>query len=150
MTFLNICNTKFWESDQDVQERKGYLSMKCIMTWKPISQKRIKFLKFRTFFYSIRLFTPCITLFFFFSYKLNFFIYFTSQPQFSFPSLLLFPSALSPHPVLYFLFRKGQSSCGYQQSMAYQGKVGLSSLPYIKAEQDKAVWRIISKGQPKC
>ena len=73
----------------------------------------------------------------------SFFIYFTSQPvspPSSLPVLSPFSSPLLPQstPSL-FLFRKGQASRGYHQSMIYQVKVRLRTSPCIMVGQGSPV-----------
>ena len=77
------------------------------------------------------------------------YIYITSQLQFSLPPLLpVLPRSVhnpqsTPAPSL---FRKGQVSHEYQQNMAYQVAVRLSTSPCIQAGQDNPLW---GTGSPK-
>lgn len=66
-------------------------------------------------------------------------IFLPSSPPSTSPALLF----LSPPCTLFlFLLRKGQTSNGYLQNMAYQTKVRLSTSLYIKAGQGRWVWEV--------
>lgn len=76
------------------------------------------------------------------SHSLSFSLPLSVHPDCSFPPVLSIHSltffSLS-HPFLLFLFRKGQSSLGYQPSMANQVALRLGTLPHTEAGRGKLV-----------
>lgn len=91
--------------------------------------------------YLVIVFIAFITPSFFISkvYSLFYILTAVSLPLFPFhpPTSPLQPN---PHASPLFLYRKGQASLGYRQSIAYTTEVGLSSSPSIKAVQGNPVW----------
>lgn len=79
---------------------------------------------------------------------LNLFIYLFSFLTTVFPLSSLLST--SPDPLFFtlpstpflFLFTKGQAFHGYLKNMAYQTKVRLSTLLYIKAGQGSSIWEV--------
>lgn len=76
----------------------------------------------------------------FFPFLINYIYSFILYPDCSFPSFFLF-SPLSPSPILSSVSVQKEASHGYQQTMAYQVAVGISSSFFLrlgKATQNEA------------
>lgn len=97
-------------------------------------------------FYLFNDLIKALFVFMFCSY-INLFVYFTSHPQLLLPSLLYSSVPISQSAFPSFLFRKGQVSHEYQQTITNGTLVivRLSTSPCLKAGQDDPVWRIRSQ-----